>query len=295
MSLLRGFKHALCAAAILALSPAIAASATNAIEIGQDAEGHVVAPAEVNGGPLHLIVDTAAQRTALAPAAVEALKLVADPERKAQMHGLTGMALVNLYPLGRFRFGPIERNDLLVPALVHADHGVLADGVLGMDVLAGHRMRLDLRANRIVLDEAAVAPAGRTPAKGRMLYGSFLLVPVTVNGVSVTAVVDTGSRGTIGNLALLRALGIDPKSPALHDKAIAGGATGQAGSFLVGFTGALSVDDAVIEQPIAFGDMPVFTPLGLKDQPAMILGIDALRKFAAVDFDFAKAELIVEP
>jgi hypothetical protein len=43
--------------------------------------------------------------------------------------------------------------------------------------------------------------------------------------------------------------------------------------------------------PIAFADVQPFRQLGLDDRPAVLLGMDALRLFDRVSFDFARREV----
>jgi len=43
--------------------------------------------------------------------------------------------------------------------------------------------------------------------------------------------------------------------------------------------------------PVGFGDVHLFGKLGLRDRPAILLGMDALRLFQRVSVDFARKEV----
>ena len=47
----------------------------------------------------------------------------------------------------------------------------------------------------------------------------------------------------------------------------------------------------VMNQPIVYTDLYAFKQFGLRDKPAMLLGMDTLRRFARVSIDFPAREV----
>jgi hypothetical protein len=47
----------------------------------------------------------------------------------------------------------------------------------------------------------------------------------------------------------------------------------------------------VTNQPIAYADLYTFKQFGLRDKPAMLLGMNTLRHFARVSIDFPRREV----
>ena len=94
-----------------------------------------------------------------------------------------------------------------LPAAVPATDPPLA-GLLGEPVLRAYDLDLDVRAGRLtLLAPTGCAPPG-VPVRLQTVAGQWLL-PVQVNGVSLLAIPDTGSRSTLLSDAAAARLGLD--------------------------------------------------------------------------------------
>jgi predicted aspartyl protease len=113
------------------------------------AGGPILAAVSLNGTPLTLMLDTGAERTLIAPAALARAGLDAGRGRQVRILGVTGSAvahevLVERLDLGGTRVGPL--------AIIAHDIGAGGvDGLLGRDVLDAFTLTIDAAAGRAVL------------------------------------------------------------------------------------------------------------------------------------------------
>ncbi|KAF0176689.1 MAG: peptidase A2A, partial [Caulobacteraceae bacterium] len=125
----------------------------------RDGIGRIMAPVWLNGqGPFLFIVDTGANRTVLAPETARALGIDANGAARAVVHGVTGSESAPLARVRELRVGRIVRRDVEMPVVSSRIHAA-ADGMLGADNLAGTRLTVDFRRNRIDIAEAGPMPA----------------------------------------------------------------------------------------------------------------------------------------
>ena len=111
--------------------------------------GPVVVPARLNGVPLSLMLDTGADRTVIAPAAVARAGIDLAQGSPIRISGVTGSAsaiLVAVPPLevAGARIGPLS-------VIVHAMPGDSLDGLLGRDVLDAFTITFDAAAGHVTL------------------------------------------------------------------------------------------------------------------------------------------------
>ncbi len=164
--------------------------------------GFAVVPARVGGQAAEFVLDTGAADMLVTREAAARWELAADPGRHTRLLGTGGEATAPNAVLAGLQLGesavaarnvPVQE----LPAVVHAD------GVLGAAVLRGFDVELDLAAGRVRLWEVKGCPAGREPlpvpfttvALGTM--EGETVIPVVVNGVRLTAVLDSGARSTV--------------------------------------------------------------------------------------------------
>jgi uncharacterized protein YjbI with pentapeptide repeats len=112
-----------------------------------------------------------------------------------------------------------------------------------------------------------------------------------LRGEPITAVLDSGSQVTIGNPALRRLA--DAHDPdAVWSAATIESASGQSIPARVTSLRDLGVSGLVIQGlSVAFADLHAFRLWGLGGRPAILLGVDVLSRFDAVELDFAKGEV----
>ena len=101
--------------------------------------------------------------------------------------------------------------------------------------------------------------------------------------MAIESFVDSGGQYSIGNTALLRAVGgqVAPRPIPLY------GVTGQTIDAFAGRVDNLQIGRHQLgETPLLFADLHAFRTLGLGDRPALLLGADVLYRFGRVDLDY---------
>lgn len=249
---------------------------------------------EVNGrGPYRFLVDSGADRSVVGAGLAQQLAL--PPGGPVTLHGMAGSSRVATVRIDRLRVGPSETRGMVVPALAEANLG--AQGLLGIDALAGQRLMMDFDAKTVTVQDtrrAAPKPAGayEIVVTARRRKGQLILTEARVGRTPVHAVVDTGAEVTVGNMALHAAIfRRGRQAPAATP------------TTLVSVTGQTIAADMVVlpeigiggltlrDVAMAFADVPPFAKFGLADRPAILLGTDVLEAFRRVSLDFRRRKI----
>jgi len=272
------------AASLLAALPGAARAST---AFGRDPRGRAIVSVNLNGrGPFRLVLDTGANRTVLTPRVLHVLGLSADAGRQAVL-GAGGRAPGHIVGLDHLQTGAFERRD--VSAVVMSGEMVGAyDGLLGMDALAGSRLAIDFEQGVFEVGPGGgEAPPGFDPVPGRLRYGQLLETQIEIRDVAASALIDSGSQGTIANAALLARL---PEAPRSGRFVVVGVREGQATAARV-FSD-VKVGPLRIKELLVYpGEIAPYRDEAGREQPGLLLGIDALSAARAVAIDFARAEL----
>jgi hypothetical protein len=258
---------------------------------GQDVEARKVrtrlsVDVEVNGrGPYRFIVDSGADTS------VVGLRIAHDLElplgRPAVLHGMTARNLVDRVKVDELRLGTTTVTDLQLPALREIDLG--GEGIVGIDALQQQRLMMDFERQTIKVEDARVVRYKPQPGEivviARRERGQLILTHVRARGISLDAVIDTGSEITIGNLALRDKL-VRRKGQTLEEIE-ATGVTGATMKLQVAVIDELELGPILLRNvPMAFADVPPFKMFGLADEPALLIGTDLLDTFRRVSLDF---------
>ena len=110
----------------------------------------VIVEARLNGTVLRLMLDTGADRTVIAPAAL--VRAGIDPRvgTPARITGVTGSAATTLVAVSRLDVAGAQVGPLGV--IAHAVPGEGIDGLLGRDVLDAFRVTFDSAGSRVTLE-----------------------------------------------------------------------------------------------------------------------------------------------
>jgi predicted aspartyl protease len=253
----------------------------------------------INGrGPYGFLVDTGAERTLIA--AELAAQLALPRGRKVLVEGIIRGEPAILVEIASLRMGSLVCPSLEVPMLPRKMLQV--DGYLGLDVLDRHRVVFDFRARTLTVmppqgffaalwehrNEAVVHTLG---ASGRLRASNCL-----VDGVRAAAFVDTGAEVSVSNPALYAAL----RASAASRQRVGGPVAlyGVTGGRLLGST--INIDEIRLGElhltytPFVVAPLEVFDVWGLSGEPALLLGMDCLRRFARVSIDYGRQELRFE-
>lgn len=223
-------------------------------------------------GPWPFMIDTGASHTTLALPVAEALGFTSTREHLHAVQTLTAETLEERLVIAGMRFGPARADG--INAVVADVTGGEIQGLIGLDALAGKRVRLDFPAAEIVFNVAAL-----DGAHGRIdpVHG-VAIMEARVHGVRepVMVLVDTGSGFTLINSALARRLVREPVS-----RMRVSGITRSAPSADVGERARLErlrIGAVCVRSMSAVqSDVDIFRALGWRDRPAMVLGLDLLQ------------------
>ena len=248
-------------------------------------------------GPYRFVVDTGSERTVIARELAESLGLA--PGRTVRITAMAGSASVGTFLIPDIGVGTAGRGARITnvrieaPALVQRHLG--AQGLIGIDTLKDHAVTIDFARQAMTVTPSSkrirIERFGRDDIviRAKNLLGQLVVTDASYRGRRIRVVIDTGSVVSMGNLALRRLVARDSglMTP-VKLMSVTGGVLEadytQVGQIQLGKI-------AFANLPVAFSDAPPFARLGLREVPALLLGIDALRLFGRVRIDFANREL----
>jgi predicted aspartyl protease len=278
-----------------AITAALEGDATP-INAATDAASHLMVDVRINGnGPYHFVVDTGADRSILASEV--AVELGLSRGEKVMLKGVVGAVLTETVSIRTMTFGSITKRHLMVPIL---SRSLLdADGYLGLDFLDGHRVTFDFRnhllqvneprtrfsANWVRENEARIRASGSS--------GHLQALDCMVDDIPATAFIDSGAEVSAANEPLLAALA--RRNPSLGEMGRINLIDITGGEILgkvvminkIRLTAALTFTDC----PLVIADFLVFDAWGLRQRPALLIGMNLLRQFGRVSIDYGLQEL----
>jgi len=261
-----------------------------------DRSGRILAAVEVNGrGPYRFIVDTGANRSALAPEVVRQLGLPDVTGGVVEVHGVTGMGMLPAVQVISLRAGELLLPASVLPVLPGDIFGG-ADGILGVAGIQGMRLDVDFFHDRVVIapSNGRRAPDGFLVVRASLWKGGLLLVNGRVGNVKAKVIIDTGAEHSMGNLPLRAAL-LETRK---HDEELETtvfGATPDIGSGTYFRAPMISIGGAqLLDLPVTFGDLYVFELWGLAGEPALVVGMDVLGRLERFIVDYRRQEFQIK-
>ncbi|WP_293899591.1 retroviral-like aspartic protease family protein [Phenylobacterium sp.] len=259
-----------------------------------DTYEHMLAPVIINGqGPFNFLLDTGANVSCVSNRLMARLDLKSSGA-SAAVHTVVGVHNRPVVILDRLQVGPRNRRMVRAPALPMK--GTDVDGVLGVDWLKGQRLVLDFKARKleIIRSQADVDEPGHVvvvPARRR--HGQLTIVDADLSGHRISAIIDSGAQGSLCNSKLrdiVHALdakrGDRPPPRYVRMETLAGEAFDGESIFLPFLRlGGLHLGNV----PVTYAEMHVFDIWGLKDTPALVIGMDLLGQFEQVALDFGRS------
>lgn len=239
----------------------------------------------VNGrGPYQFLVDSGADTSVVGLRIARDLQLPLGTP--VILNSMTARNLVDRVKVAQLTLGPSTITNLELPALREVDIG--GQGMIGIDALVRQRLLMDFE-KRLIKVEDARRPYKRMPGEivviGQRRRGQLILTRVSAAGVSLEAVIDTGTQVTIGNLALRDRL--LSRNRAKFWNVEATGVTGKTVTLQLARIPELQLGPITLRDvPIAFADVPPFEVFGINHGPALMLGTDILENFRRVSLDF---------
>lgn len=255
-----------------------------------DFEDRMTIDVAVHGdGPYRFLIDTGSQRTVVSTALAETLKLPSGPT--VRIVSIAGIDHVATAKVDSIDVGERSFYDLTVPLLKGQHIG--ADGILGTDSLQNQRVLLDFIKNTIQIgDPHELGGSGgyEIIVRAKRRSGRLIMTNATIDGVRTDVIIDTGASTTIGNRALQHAL-----RERVQGTGMMTSVTGQTLPVQFQLARRLRVDRLELANvAIAFADAPAFAELGLKERPAIFLGMRELRAFKRVAIDFTTRKILFD-
>jgi predicted aspartyl protease len=261
----------------------------------RDATHRLTVDVRINGlGPCRFLVDTGADRSVLATEVAAAIGLpLGDAVTLRGVVRAVGTETVSIKELS---FGPIRCHNLLIPILPAELLG--ADGYLGLDVLDKHLVTLDFKRQTLQVTEPRSRFSALWVARNEVRVratgtgGHLRALNCIVDGVAAAAFIDTGGDVCAGNSALSTALANrDPLYESLGRVSltdVTGGAISGNGTIVH----RIQLNEVTFTDcPLVMADFEVFDVWGLRDRPALLIGVNLLRQFARVSIDYGLKEL----
>ncbi|MBV9697371.1 MAG: clan AA aspartic protease [Gammaproteobacteria bacterium] len=256
----------------------------------RDRIGRIWAPVLINGrGPFRMVLDTGASDCAITASVVAALGLSADDSHAVLVRGVAGSAIVPSVHAESISVGDLEIDSITLPVIADALGG--AEGVLGTGSFADKRIDIDFARDRIRIarSRGEHAPLGFTTLSLERSGPGLLMVRGSVARVRVHAVIDTGAERSIGNEALRRAL-VSRRAQGTPDQIFDVTTHVRGGEMFTSppiELGGLEIQGA----RITYGEVGIFEHWQLTQEPALLIGMDALGLLNALIIDYRRREL----
>lgn len=268
----------------IVIAAAVMVAGQPADSIRLDQKGRPMIAMQIDDrGPFDMLVDTAAQTSVFTTALVEMLGLT-PLDKRMTVNGVSGRMEAAYYPIGRMQTASLDLHNVAILALPQI--GVTqARGIIGIDLFADRKLVFDLANRQMRAIASGPAEPGTIAVKGKVNEKGLLTVPITVDGVVIDALVDTGAEGSVANAAAMALLGWRDDDPRLRTYGTITGATQGGSGVRSGIVGKVALG------PVTFGNVPLlFT--GQADQPPrIILGMDMLGLLRQFALDLPRGEL----
>ena len=245
------------------------------ISLQRAPSGHMLLPVTINGdGPYDFILDTGASRSAVASAVAEQYGFQSDWTDFDDVQALTTRFEAEFFELPNLEFSgrpAASLHSVVIP--VEEGHPIPVAGLLGADAITSSRYTIDFMNSQLILDTASptrvtglIDPIGLliTQAEMRRAYGT------------VHVMIDSGSARSIANLPLVRMAGSRMMELRMGTvNGIDGRREESVDTLLVRDfqIGGLCIPGFQMLE----GELDICRHLGWEDEPALILGMDALR------------------
>lgn len=277
--------------------PAVVDEPPTQIDTGRDAYEHMLAPVTINGqGPYRFLIDTGANTSCISRELAQRLML-ANTE-PARVHTVVGVRERPGVMIDRLQVGDRSRRRVRAAALPLSKD---IDGVLGVDWLDGQRLEISFEGKSLAItgsknDVPKEGVVAVVPARRRL--GQLTIVDADLGGRPIYAMIDSGSQMTLCNAALRemvansnRHAGTNPTYPRVTLETVVGEQFSGEMIYLPFLRlGGLHMGNV----PVVFADMHVFDVWGLKNKPALVLGMDLLTQFKNVALDFGRSRVRFE-
>jgi predicted aspartyl protease len=258
----------------------------------RDRIGRIWAPVFINGkGPFRLVLDTGANHSAITAQVAQALGVTADEESIVLLRGVTGSAEVPAIHVDTVIVGDLELKPAIMPIVPDVFGG--AEGVLGTEGMSDKRVFIDFQHDLITISRShgARADHGFVTIPVQLSREKLLVIPAHVGGLRVKAIIDTGGQATVANPALIEALARRRSQYQPTPEQIQG-ATDEiqdAENMMMPPIDLGGVE--FLRTRVAVAELKIFETWNLTQEPALVIGMDALGTLDMLIIDYRRREL----
>ncbi len=198
--------------------------------------GLPMVPAQINGRPATLILDTGAESTLLTAGAAKRLGVTTKYDFQRSMAGIGATVRTGDARLASMSIGGVALDypRVLVGELSFKFGDVEPDGLLGASLLGAFDLDIDVPRGRLDLYDRLDCPDARPPWTGRYAtlettrsLSEHPFFPITVNGHRLSATLDTGAQRTVISAAAAASAGIGADSQLAGPQIRTRGAAGE--------------------------------------------------------------------
>ena len=258
----------------------------------RDQIGRIWAPVLINGrGPFRLVLDTGASSSAVTAMVALALGMPTDRSPPVMLRGVTGEATVPTIKVDTLSVGDLAVDSPLLPIVPDALGG--AEGILGSEGLKNKRIFIDFRHDQIAITYSRDERAGRgfSAVPFKLIRGQLIVIDCVVGQVRAKAIIDTGGQATIGNLALRDALLSRNRVYRGRPDTIQGATLAIENGELIDTPPIAMGPIQIRDYGVTFANVYIFKHWRVTDQPAIMIGMDALGTLDALVIDYRRKEL----
>lgn len=259
----------------------------------RDQIGRIWAPVYINDqGPFRLVLDTGASRSCVIAKVAAALNLAPDASASIRLQAVTGSATVPTIRVNSLLIGDLLINGSKLPIIPDALGG--AEGILGNEGLVDRRVYIDFRHDLISITRSynRAAPPGFYTVPFTLQHGRLLIVDAWLGRVRAKAIIDTGGQTTVANLALRDELMKRKYSSGHAEVDKIEGVTTEIQEGEGRRAPAIEFGPIVIHtQRMTFADMRIFEYWKMTQEPALLIGMDALGLLDTLIIDYRRNEL----
>jgi predicted aspartyl protease len=259
---------------------------------------HLVVEGSANGQPIGIMLDTGAVRSLILHSAALRLDLPRRKARNYRMFGVGGETPVEVAQVESFSIGPTVRKGMQLIVAGTQEFAPGVDVILGDDFFHNVDVEFDLAHGVVRLFQAkdcdGVSLAyWTTEAAGEVTIEAVydaqpqIIVPVTINGRQIRALLDSGAASSIMMKGAAAAVGLTPGSPGVVPAGQGRGLGPKSVDAWIGPIDTFTIgNENIRDTAIIFGDLfkdATYTAVGSRvSRPIggiedMLLGIDFLR------------------
>jgi len=258
----------------------------------RDQIGRIWAPVMINGhGPFRLVLDTGASHSAVTALVALALGIPTDQSPPVMLRGVTGFATVPTIRVDTLTVGDLAVDSPILPIVPDALGG--AQGILGAEGLAGKRIFIDFRHDKIAITYSRNERSTRdfVDVPFHAVRDTLVVVNARIGDVPVKAIIDTGGQTTVANLALRAAL--NRRSPQFRGKPdqIIGATKDIQDGEIIAMPAIEFGSIQIRDSGVTFADLYIFKQWKLLNEPAILIGMDALGLLDTLVIDYRRHEL----